>query len=812
MVVEARGLRSSSRHTPQPTSAGASNASSRVLRANSQDINSAQQTSPPQRTTRRKARATSVESVLSIDGAPRASRRKTKQAGPVRELPTVEEDAGLRRRSFSEPPATEDHASREEIPIFQSMAEPRAEGSPGAESSFPTSPETIHPPEDLDVVLMVDTLGDLYADANKVLEKIAPKNATQSELRSLYSEFRKPGSAVNRILSKRIERFERSRENFGTEEYIRSSTVNAALSEHTPLANIGNPLLRSDPILQKANLTSLAIRMRDLEREKSETFDILLRLDETFPRDFLSNPDESTTHAHTAKEKDLFGVALEIRTQFAIRLILKKQDDKDFWPHQEILEVFFSAQNDSYNVDSEHGPLRGWELPGLLSADEGLSRQFKSWILERVGELRACLPDQDSAEDVDSEQLEAKFPWSRFITQLLEWVSRRNDEIESEISSIGGIGAIQSALQEHIEPSDRQTTQPSNITAQTQAAGPQPPPTQDGQTASTAPGVISVLKKLKQKVDRLSGGEAREDTAAAVENRQPRAPRAEEIEDEWQLIANEEEDISATAVELQEPPPYAAKQVFMDQIRRMEKQNKENILRVQNEKEKTKSIFDRQPDAHRVSFDEDAIRQSPVKRPGVPSHSPAKRRRVDEDEDDEFETDPRQPAGRRKREAPAKRRRINPAPRRATSLASTRGQPDGNEDVGDETVVVEVDEISRLARRQGTALPPVTNAGGKRKRFPWTDDEDRQLVALYRVYGGGKQPWKRIKEADEVDLNVLHRRDPVALKDRVRTLCFIYDKANTGRPDVFEGLEIGSFYKRKVDQKLGRLSSEVPAE
>ncbi|KAK8173693.1 hypothetical protein IWX90DRAFT_427690 [Phyllosticta citrichinensis] len=818
MVVEARGLRSSSRRT-QPTSAVAANASPRAMRANSQDINPTRQASPPQRTTRGQARAASLESTLSTDGASRASRRTAKQAGAVRELPTVEEDAGFQQRGLAELPATEDHPDREEIQIFQSAADYQAEGSPGTASIASTSAETLHPPSDLDVLLMVDSLGDLYTDANKVLEKIAPENASRAELRNLYSDFRKPGSAVNRVLSKRIERFERSCEIFGAEEYVRSDVVKAAFAGQTPAPNTGKPLpLRVDPILQKANLALLALRMRDIERETSRTYDILRLLDDTFPRDFVSSDEVGADDGSMTRANDaLYELGLEIRTQCAIRVMFENQDKKDFWPQQDILETFFLANGEGYGVDAEHRSLRGWEVLGLDSTEEGLPKAVEDLVHKRVDEFRACLPESDTAEDVDFEQLEAKFPWSRFITQLLEWVSRRNEEIETEISHFGGIRAIQSALQEHVDPVDRHPTQTSNIAPLTQPADPEPPPQQKSQFASTAPGVISVLKKLKQKVDRLSGGGAREEAAAAAETRQPRAPRAEEIEDEWQLIANEEEDISATAVEIQEPPPYAAKQVFMDQIRLMERQNKENINRVQSEKEKTKSIFDRQPDAHKVSFDEDVIGQSPAKRPGAPSTSPAKRRRAadeveEEEEDDEFQTDPRQTAARRRQEAPAKRRRIMRAPRRATSLASTRGQTDGNEDNGDETVVEDVDVVSRLARRQGTALPPVTAAGNKRKRFPWTEQEDKQLIALFRIYGGGKQPWKRIKEADEADLDILHRRDPVALKDRVRTLCFIYDKANTGRPDVFEGLEIGDFYKRKVDQKLGRLPSEVPAE
>ncbi|KAK8214201.1 hypothetical protein IWZ01DRAFT_499208 [Phyllosticta capitalensis] len=891
MVVEARGLRSSSRRTPQPALLSAASADPRATRSRSQDINPMRQTSPPQRTTRGQARAASVESALSTGSVPRVSRRTAKQAAAVPELPTVEEDAVSLRQSLAEPPATDGHTSPG-ITIFPSAQlepEHQPEGSPGARSNGSGSPisnpETLNPPSDLDVVLMVDTLEDLHADSNKVLEKISPRNATHAQLRSIYSDVRKPGSNVNRILANRLKRFDNTRSAYGTEEYISCKTVNDAFTEHAPY---GIPPPRTDAILQKANLASLAREMISLEREKSETWDILLRLDNTFPCNFLSwfydDDLDATPVGASGLVEETFSLALEIRTQFLIRLLLQKQDETDFWPHQELLEVFCNPSEDGHQLEAGRQSLRGWNMPGLVSDEEELPPRFERLVSEQIDRIRKCLPDQeDGIEDVDFELLEAEFPWTHFIIKLLEWISKREQETEAEISRLGGVEAIKNDLQEHIEPPKNQATQtyehlshenvepPENHFTQTpgpfsqeniepsenqatetskhlsqenvepsedqatetskhlsqenvepsedqatQASKPlsqkqpvEPKPQPRKQFAPPNPGVISVLKK---RIARLSGGQTREEAGTALQPRQPRQP---EDEDDWQPLANEDEDISATAVEIQEPPPYASKQGAMEQLRRIERQNKENILRVQNEKAK-RSIFERQPDALRVSFDEDGIRNSPVKRRDAPSQSPAKRRRVDEDydeEEEEFETDYRQPSSQRRREGPAKRRRITPAPRRATSIASSRGQRfDGGEDVGDETVVEDVEDVSRLARRQGTVIPPVTNAGGKRKRFPWTEEEDQQLIALYRVYGGGKQPWKRIKEADEADLNILHRRDPVALKDRARNLCFIYDKSNTGRPDVLEGLDIGEFYRRKVNQKLGRLPSEVPVD
>ncbi|KAF2139328.1 uncharacterized protein K452DRAFT_360568 [Aplosporella prunicola CBS 121167] len=784
MADRSRSVRSSSRQraTPQPTAA----VRSRTTRSQSRDLGDKQQKQHPARPTRKGTRAASVESTGSVESqggrATRASRRKEKIF--VGDLSVVEENA---HDPDLPTPTVEDnvvHSSfREATPA--NLRSYDAQQSPGAHSSISTA-QTVHDPSDLDPLLMAEFIEDLYRDSAKVLSIIAPSKPDLLGLKKVVSEIRKPGSRTGIQLDQRVDRLAATRENFGDSEYISVPTALTSFAGTASVDELPGTFRRPDAILYKANIAHMANRMIHMERDNSDTSASLIRMDSSFPRDFLSNvyenKEDKMPPAASALADETFKVALEIRTQLAITLLSENLSDPDFDPEAQLAEVFYTAKTDSGIK------VRGWEVEGLRTDEHHLPKILEDTVRLRVQTIRKAFPTDKEAlqrgEYVDVEQLEAEFPWADFIVLVLDWVRTRNAELDNEIEHEGGLDEVCDAVRTTVDPSAtphlaKKTSSPIKAVVQTES---------QAEAKNVPPEVVGTLKK---RLARISDTTSR--PVADIEIVQPQ-------EDPQVLLDDDEGDDSRTFVEQsqgEQPPPSSEYTTAWATLKEKDKQNKENVPVVtdQGTAANRKSFIDPQTNAQRVEF-EDTPQPEGDTMPKVTG----KRQRAEseseyEDDDEGFELDTRAPNEERRKAAPvSKRVRIDDASPSSIPNPSQDKQRTRTPSVAP---VTNHENSEREGKQPAGQLTIINRSAPARKRREWTQEETNALYEGMKRYGNLTQPWKAIKDADK-NINILANRDVVALKDKARNICKTCDMGKEPRPEGFGSLNLGAFYEKQV--------------
>lgn len=308
---------------------------------------------------------------------------------------------------------------------------------------------------DLDNELIIDMLPSLSIASTKVLDLLAPVNATAVDIQKLSEQLKNSDSRINIRLRALRGAFESSRPTYGTDHYINISLINQALYGVQDLRSSQEDLSRPDPVLQKANLVTLAITILT-STASSENGPTLQQLDGCFPRPFLSSLASTSRSisrppAGSNLLHETFEVGLEIRTRLALALLDIHQEESNYHPEWIITQLFFEDPDEA----SCHSPaldnslhakkIRGWGVPGLGMAD--LSAEMKDKVIQRVNSIFSHIHRKPGADKyVDFEALDSLFPWSTFVSKVIMWARLRTNEIERYLRSSGGAESIENAL------------------------------------------------------------------------------------------------------------------------------------------------------------------------------------------------------------------------------------------------------------------------------------------------------------------------------------------------------------------------------
>lgn len=169
---------------------------------------------------------------------------------------------------------------------------------------------------------LLDALPDLSYAADKVLSWLVPENeVTEEAVASICNELQNNGSRTSKNVSRLGRSFETQKDVYGGESFINPSVVVSALLGSNDVQGTENRPWRPDPLLLKANLTTLLVFITRLwEIEASAR--LVEFLDQNFPIAFVGQ-------SFAARD---FGIALEIRTQHFILQLARYVHQLNFDP------------------------------------------------------------------------------------------------------------------------------------------------------------------------------------------------------------------------------------------------------------------------------------------------------------------------------------------------------------------------------------------------------------------------------------------------------------------------------------------------
>jgi hypothetical protein len=161
-------------------------------------------------------------------------------------------------------------------------------------------------------------------------------------------------------------------------------------------------------------------------------------LDRQFPAPFMSQlvrPKQKLTGGGSSAMKATVDLALEIRTQFFIAELEKRQGEKGFNAQSVLKGVFYHdlALDEANDSSLNAGSLRGFNLPGSFEDENGcLPDSLQDEVSVRIDELETSLFDDD--DNLDLQGLKKIFSWRRFCLRVARFVQLREQEFKATIA------------------------------------------------------------------------------------------------------------------------------------------------------------------------------------------------------------------------------------------------------------------------------------------------------------------------------------------------------------------------------------------
>lgn len=194
---------------------------------------------------------------------------------------------------------------------------------------------------------MLDTLPDLCAAADKVIQWLIPEEITEGAIASMREDLRYPDSRLSKNIKRLGNVLQAHKEIYGDkiDNYIFTQPVLKDLLGSDDGADLDEPW-HPAPLLQKANLATFLVNITRAYGEKfnNEHFDLVER---SFPAPFLS---------HSSSIDDL-SIAVELRTQHFMMLLTRYSDVPNFDPDLILQQAFY--------VGTSAETLKGWSVSGL---------------------------------------------------------------------------------------------------------------------------------------------------------------------------------------------------------------------------------------------------------------------------------------------------------------------------------------------------------------------------------------------------------------------------------------------------------------
>ena len=282
---------------------------------------------------------------------------------------------------------------------------------------------------------MVEALGDLSDASEKILSLLIPGQVSQLSIANV----RKPLSDANSMETKKLGRlgnaFQAHSNIYGGVGFISvlpvlKATFNVPKRRDLPLGR-----MRMDPILYKANLVTLSMKL--LAQNDERVNQTVEELDKVFPGPFLhrfvrraeldENADSSSLSVET------FQLGLDIRTNCFIAIAKQHVNQPNFDPDSVLQQVFYSGG----------GMLNGWDAFGLRTED--LSNEFQKKILSRLDSIRRSFSQE--APYIHFQTLTDQFSLAQLATAVVEWGQQRLLEVNSQIYTAGGPDGVIRAVQ-----------------------------------------------------------------------------------------------------------------------------------------------------------------------------------------------------------------------------------------------------------------------------------------------------------------------------------------------------------------------------
>ena len=292
--------------------------------------------------------------------------------------------------------------------------------------------------------MMLDELPDLESKAKDIVNLLVPAGSVNfvgavNTAKTIHTS-RNP---QNRLFNNRKKKLVQEVAQFGQDgnDYIDVRRVRdllyATLEEKGTLGQSWSP----EPVLFKANCAQLAIDVLTQSRAQPVR-QIIRNLEALFPSMFLSDLVSRGARkavGESTLERDTLSFAIEIRTQ---SLIAQLEDQAlhgtDFDPYESLGETFYTVPVDE-SVFDDNEPLRGFGLERFGDTDGFLPDAFCGPVYERVNDIGMYLSGEPA--DVVS-GLKGQFPWQRFVLRAAQWIRKRVDEIDADLSGQDSVDVV----------------------------------------------------------------------------------------------------------------------------------------------------------------------------------------------------------------------------------------------------------------------------------------------------------------------------------------------------------------------------------
>lgn len=302
--------------------------------------------------------------------------------------------------------------------------------------------------ESLDPELIIATMEELDINADKLLKVLVPAEATPEDIQKNLDELYTPDSRLTKLFKKRANIWSETQDDtFGSQTYIRPDIILRRLFDVESVHELPQSHWRPDAIFYEANLATFVSELCRMTADVRK-LEILISLDGAFPSPFMSGMGEPEIIGSSALIDETFELALELRTQLAIKYMADRAPQNHEEATQYICSLFIDPPDDaeehSYDTLGIELNPRGWE--GLADPTEDISRT----LVQRVeGLLTPFIEGKDPVAAL--REVEMAFPWYRFQTMLLYWAQMRTQEINNEIAHQGGSPAVIDALKRELD-------------------------------------------------------------------------------------------------------------------------------------------------------------------------------------------------------------------------------------------------------------------------------------------------------------------------------------------------------------------------
>lgn len=305
---------------------------------------------------------------------------------------------------------------------------------------------------------MVDELQDLQNAAHRLLEVFVSNASDPRNVLDAARRLTNPRNTASKRLKPAANKLISTMKGFSSQAFIDVAQVKELVPSVQPkdAAQPWSPL----PILHRANCARLALDVLLVSIGSRYPRQAIEKLEKEFPAPFMDNivkRSQPKPVGASAAEKPTFELALEIRTQYFIMELERRQNEKDFDPLSILRGVFYhkSPLDDDSHV--EPGSLRGFKLPRIFEDEnERLPDRFQDDVIDRIGELEYDLLDVDGALNIQGLK---RASWTRFVQRTARFVHTRDKEIKFDLQNQAKLDEVEDLVRKEIERRDNPESQ-----------------------------------------------------------------------------------------------------------------------------------------------------------------------------------------------------------------------------------------------------------------------------------------------------------------------------------------------------------------